>query len=126
MSEIRAAIVTGASRGIGRAVALALAGAGAPVGLIARDADLLSEIAGEITAAGGRAIFRAVDITDTEATGIAAESLARELDALGTPVSLLVNAAGRIDREVALWEADHRDKLDRLFQRVKRGDPAHA
>ncbi len=106
MSEIRAAIVTGASRGIGRAVALALARAGAPVGLIARDADLLGEVAGEITAVGGRAIFKAVDVTDTEATGIAAEALARELAALGTPVSLLVNAAGRIDREVALWEAD--------------------
>ena len=51
-------------------------------------------------------MFKAVDITDTEATGIAAEALARELSAFGTPVSLLVNAAGRIDREVALWEAD--------------------
>lgn len=106
MSETRAAIVTGASRGIGRAVALSLARAGAPVGLIARDAGLLGEVAGEIAALGGRAIFKAVDITDTEATGIAAEALARELAALGTPVSLLVNAAGRIDSEVALWEAD--------------------
>ncbi len=106
MSEIRAAVVTGASRGIGRAIALALAAVGTPVGLIARDAGLLAEVAGEITAAGGRAVFRAVDITDTEATGIAAEEVARELAALGTPVGLLVNAAGRIDREVALWEAD--------------------
>lgn len=106
MSDIRAAIVTGASRGIGRALAFALAKAGSPVGLIARDAGRLDEVAAEITAAGGRVLRRAVDVTDTEAAGIAAEQLARELADLGTPVGLLVNAAGRIDREVALWEAD--------------------
>lgn len=106
MSKIKAAIVTGASRGIGRAVALALAGAGAPVGLIARDAGLLAEVAHIITDAGGRAAYRAVDITDTDAAGLAASALSRELASRGTPVGLLVNAAGRIDREVALWQAD--------------------
>lgn len=106
MSEIRAAIVTGASRGIGRSIALALAAAGLPVGLIARDEVKLQAVAAEIVAAGGRAVFRAVDVTDAEATMAAASSLAEELRAQGTPVGLLVNAAGRIDREVALWEAD--------------------
>lgn len=106
MSENRAAIITGASRGIGRALALALAAAGSPVGLIARDEAKLQEVAAEIAAAGGRAVFRAVDVTDTEATMAAASAIADELKALGAPVGLLVNAAGRIDREVALWEAD--------------------
>lgn len=106
MSEIRAAIVTGASRGIGRSIALALAAAGSPVGLIARDEAKLQALATEIVAAGGRAVFRAVDVTDAEATMAAASALADELSAQGLPVGLLVNAAGRIDREVALWEAD--------------------
>ena len=106
MSEIRAAIVTGASRGIGRSIALALAAAGSPVGLIARDEVKLQAVATEIVVAGGRAAFRAIDVTDAEATMAAASSLAEELRAQGTPVDLLVNAAGRIDREVALWEAD--------------------
>lgn len=106
MSEIRAAIVTGASRGIGRSIALALAAAGSPVGLIARDEAKLQAVAAEVVAAGGRAVFRAIDVTDAEATMAAASSLAEELRAQGTPVGLLVNAAGRIDREVALWEAD--------------------
>lgn len=106
MSEIRAAIVTGASRGIGRSIALALAAADSPVGLIARDEAKLQAVAAGIVAAGGRAVFRAIDVTDAEATMAAASSLAEELRAQGTPVGLLVNAAGRIDREVALWEAD--------------------
>lgn len=106
MTENTAAIVTGASRGIGRSVALALAAAGSPVGLVARDAEKLRAVAAEIIAAGGRAVFSAVDVTDSEATRIALAALAEEMVALGTPVGLLVNAAGRIDREVALWEAD--------------------
>lgn len=106
MSEMRAAIVTGASRGIGRSIALALAAAGSPVGLIARDESKLREVADEITAAGGRAVFAAVDVTDTAATMVSAAALAEELAALGAPAGLLVNSAGRIDREVALWEAD--------------------
>ena len=104
--RIRAAIVTGASRGIGRSIALALAAAGSPVGLIARDEAKLQAVATEIVAAGGRAVFRAIDVTDAEATMAAASALADELSAQGVPVGLLVNAAGRIDREVALWEAD--------------------
>ena len=106
MTQIRAAIVTGASRGIGRSIALALAAAGSPVGLIARDEAKLQALVTEIVAAGGRAVFRAVDVTDAEATMPAASALADALGALGAPVGLLVNAAGRIDREVALWEAD--------------------
>lgn len=116
MSEKRAAIVTGASRGIGRSIAIALAAEGVPVGLIARDAERLRGVAAEICDAGGRAVFRAVDITDAVATGAAVEALVYDLaapasasperDPEDAPVGLLVNAAGRIDKEVALWEAD--------------------
>ncbi len=106
MSQKSAAIVTGASRGIGRSVALALAAAGVPVGMIARDEAKLSAVAEEINAAGGRGVYRAADITDAEATSVAATALADELEAQGNPVGLLVNAAGRIDLEVPLWQAD--------------------
>ena len=98
-----AAIVTGASRGIGEAVVRSLAAAGIPVAMIARDADRLREIADEILAAGGAAVFRTADVGDAETVRSAVHDLAERL---GAPIGLLVNAAGMIDREVPLWEAD--------------------
>lgn len=58
------ALVTGASRGIGRAVALALAAQGASVALIARSPEPLEELARQIEAAGGRALALAADLAD--------------------------------------------------------------
>lgn len=98
-----AAIITGASRGIGEALARVLARAGVHVGLIARNEERLEAVATEIVADGGVAAFRSVDVTDVEATRAAVHGLAEEL---GAPISLLVNNAGKIDREVSLWEAD--------------------
>ena len=86
-----AAIVTGASRGIGEAVVRSLAAAGIPVAMIARDADRLREIADEILAAGGAAVFRTADVSDAEAVRSAVHDLAERL---GAPIGLLVNAAG--------------------------------
>ena len=57
-------IVTGASAGIGRAVALLFAGQGAAVVLCARRADLLRDLAGRITASGGRAAALEGDVCD--------------------------------------------------------------
>ncbi len=104
--EQTAAIVTGASRGIGRSIAVALAAEGVAVGLIARNTHLLDQLVSDIRAAGGTAYSCAIDITDFAAVAGAAESLTLDLHKAGARVSLLVNAAGRIDREVALWEAD--------------------
>ena len=59
-------IVTGASRGIGAATALALARSGADVVLAARTESALSELADEISAAGGRALAVATDVRDPE------------------------------------------------------------
>src|SRR6516225_3897002 len=60
------ALVTGASRGIGRATALALAQAGADVALAARGADELEQVAAEITALGRNAAVISCDVSDVE------------------------------------------------------------
>jgi len=82
----RRALVTGASRGLGRACAAALAEAGAHVVLAARGRDALERVAGEIAEAGGSAETLPLDIADVERTAAA-------LAALG-PVDTLVNNAG--------------------------------
>ncbi|WP_265523371.1 SDR family NAD(P)-dependent oxidoreductase [Oerskovia flava] len=105
MAEVapaRTALVTGASRGIGRAIALGLADAGLDVALLARDAARLEDVADEIRATGRRAVVLGVDVTDAAAVGAAVRRAQEHLGGL----DLLVNNAGRIDAEVPLWEAD--------------------
>mgnify|MGYP001601136587 CR=1 FL=1 len=60
----RSALVTGASQGIGRATALALARAGAKVAAAARNAEKLASVVAEITAAGGEALAVPMDVAD--------------------------------------------------------------
>src|SRR5579872_248625 len=62
----RVALVTGASQGIGRATALALAQAGARVAVAARNMEKIAAVAGEITAAGGEALAITMDVADAE------------------------------------------------------------
>jgi 3-oxoacyl-[acyl-carrier protein] reductase len=62
----RVALVTGASQGIGRATALALARAGARVTAAARNTEKLAGVVAEITAAGGEALAVAMDVADGE------------------------------------------------------------
>jgi len=59
----KVALVTGAGRGIGRAVSLSLAQAGAHVVLVARSVDQLEKVAAEITAAGGSASLQRTDVS---------------------------------------------------------------
>ncbi|MDQ6909154.1 MAG: SDR family NAD(P)-dependent oxidoreductase, partial [Chloroflexota bacterium] len=61
------AIVTGASSGIGRATAYALADEGAKVALVARSADVINAMAAEIVSKGGTAIAYAADVADAAA-----------------------------------------------------------
>ncbi|MFB6312074.1 MAG: SDR family NAD(P)-dependent oxidoreductase [Salinirussus sp.] len=86
----RVALVTGASRGIGEAVAVAYAHAGADVALVARSGDALEATADRVREAGGRAAVATADVTD-DAAVTAAFELA--IDELG-PVDCLVNNAG--------------------------------
>jgi 3-oxoacyl-[acyl-carrier protein] reductase len=86
----RIALVTGASQGIGRACALALAKEGATVALAARNEAKLAEVQAEIEAAGGKAAAFALDVSSEES--IAAGAKAVE-DRFGK-VEILVNNAG--------------------------------
>ena len=84
------ALVTGAGRGIGRAVALAFAHEGATVGLAARTAAELDAVAREIEGAGGRALVLPADVRQEAAV---AALVQRVLDAYGR-IDVLVAAAG--------------------------------
>ena len=67
--------ITGASSGIGRALAIELGRRGASIGLLARRAETLQEIAREVDAAGGRALSLPADVKDAEAVRAAADKL---------------------------------------------------
>jgi short-subunit dehydrogenase len=70
--------ITGASSGLGEGLALHYARAGAVVGLCARRADVLAELARKVASEGGRAIVQAADVSDTAAMAAAATAFAAE------------------------------------------------
>jgi NAD(P)-dependent dehydrogenase (short-subunit alcohol dehydrogenase family) len=86
----RRALVTGAGRGIGRSVVLALAAAGADVALSARSCDELEQLAEELRGLGRRALALPCDVTDAEQVGRMAE---QAISGWGG-IDILVNNAG--------------------------------
>jgi short-subunit dehydrogenase len=97
-------LLTGASSGIGEAVARILASRGATVGLLARREAELSVLAGSIEEAGGTARVFACDVTDAEAVRKAADSLFKEFGRIDV---LIANAGiGGNDRETREIQAD--------------------
>lgn len=84
------ALVTGSSRGIGFAIATALAGAGADVVLNARDTIALGEAAASLAAGGVRVRGVAFDVTNSESVNDAVEHIESEIG----PIDILVNNAG--------------------------------
>jgi NAD(P)-dependent dehydrogenase (short-subunit alcohol dehydrogenase family) len=86
----KTALVTGASSGIGRSAAVALAEAGARVALVARRTDRLDELAAKIEAGGGQALARPADVTDEADATRAVEDAVGHFGGL----DILVNAAG--------------------------------
>lgn len=87
----KVAIVTGAGRGIGRAIAMGLVASGASVVLAGRTADQLTQVAAEIETAGGKALALPTDLTDTAAI----DRLAAETVSLFGRIDILVNNAAR-------------------------------
>ena len=96
------AVVTGGGRGLGRAIALRLAAAGAHVAIVARSADQLAATVAQIHLADGHAQAFVADVTNQQAVQEMALAVER---ALG-PVSLLVNNAGIGGPVGPLWEND--------------------
>jgi 3-oxoacyl-[acyl-carrier protein] reductase len=99
----KVAVITGASRGIGRQTALTLAGAGATVVLTSRG-DAAEAVAAEVTTAGGQALALAADVSDAEAVQRVIDTTNERFGRL----DILVNNAG-ITR-------------DQLLLRMKRDD----
>ncbi len=83
-------IVTGASSGLGRAMTLQLAKAGAKLGLIARRANLLDELAGEIRSLGGQVHFACADVADWESLTKAVH----QIESVIGPTDILIANAG--------------------------------
>jgi 3-oxoacyl-[acyl-carrier protein] reductase len=100
----RVALVTGASQGIGRACALKLAAQGATVAVVARTQEKLDELEKEISAANGKAVAFALDVSNEEQIKTVIKSAIGQLG----KIDVLVNNAG-VTR-------------DQLVMRMKRAD----
>ena len=105
----RAALVTGASKGIGRVIALTLADEGMDVALVARDAQALDAVRGEIEAKGRKALIHRADLTDPDEAGAAIGAVLLKFGRL----DLLVNNAGATKRGdfLALTDQDWHDSF---------------
>ena len=114
----RVAVVTGASRGIGRAVALRLAADGVAVVVgYAGNHEAAEKTVAEITAAGGRAVAAAADVADETAVAGLFDTAEREFGG----VDIVVNAAGRmalsplVDLDLAQFDALQRTNVRGAF-----------
>ena len=87
----KTALITGASKGLGKAIALALAQAGARIALVSRDRAKLNDVAAEIRASGGNASVFVADVTDEAQVAQARDAVAAQF---GDTLHILINNAG--------------------------------
>jgi NAD(P)-dependent dehydrogenase (short-subunit alcohol dehydrogenase family) len=107
------ALVTGAGRGIGRAVAIVLAAEGVRVAVCARTSSEVQEVCGHINAAGGSAVPIIADMSSLDGALSAADGAVAELGDLDI---LINNAGGSNPKPIAeLTDADWQDALDLNF-----------
>ncbi|MEI9894222.1 MAG: SDR family oxidoreductase [Chthoniobacter sp.] len=113
VSSFKVALVTGANRGIGRAIAVRLAAAGMKLVLTARDAALLTEVAEEIRGGGGAALAIPGDLRLPELPGKIVEAALEEYGR----IDVVVNNAGATKRGsfLELTEADWQDGFGLKF-----------
>jgi len=106
----RVAVVMGGTSGIGRALAIGLAQAGASVVATGRRQNLVSEVAAEIEKFGVKSLRRAADISSRESIDALRDDVLKELDG----VDILLNAAGQIFRKpaVSITEAEWNNLMD--------------
>lgn len=100
--EGQVAIVTGAGRGFGQAIALGLAAEGCAVGVTARTASQLGETVAMIEAAGGKALALPADVTNQADV----DRVVAATEAAFGPLTLLVNNAALSDPVGPIWEID--------------------
>jgi NAD(P)-dependent dehydrogenase (short-subunit alcohol dehydrogenase family) len=112
----QAAIVTGASSGLGRHFAITLARAGAKVALCARRAERIAEVAREIQAFDGRAMPIVMDVTDGSSVRGGVAAAETELGA----ITILVNNSGVADAGASFLEQDEAD-WDRVIDTNLKG-----
>ena len=105
--ENKTALITGASRGIGQAVAVSLANAGAFVGLISRSQEALRQVAQEITHRGGKALSLVADVAQPESI----REVASQAQEIMGRIDILINAAGIqapigpfLENDLLVWE----------------------
>ena len=124
----KVALITGAGRGIGRAIALAFAGEGALIAVTGRNTRLLTRVVDEIRAGGGTAGALALDVTQAND----ADRVAKQVIGIWGQIDVLVNNAGVITDHTPVW-ATAIDQWDEVMNtnlrgnvpHLRRGDTAH-
>lgn len=123
----RRALVTGASRGIGRAIAEVFAAAGADVAIAARSAEGLAEVGGLVRATGARCVEIPVDVTSD---GAASAMVAATVEGLGGLDILVNNAGGNSfmvplqDMRLSGWQKTMALNLDSIVELTQAAIPA--